>query len=629
MVVSAFERPLDDPVLFRPISMTDALQTLQNVFGFPGFRPGQEEIVRAVLAGDDVLAVMPTGAGKSLCYQLPALVRRGLTVVVSPLIALMRDQVAALRANGIEAGSLNSGNDAAENKRVQDAVRDGTLRLLYASPERLANEPVVDWLRRSGANLLAIDEAHCVSQWGHDFRPEYALLGEVRRALNGVQAIALTATADASTRSDILHRLFPGEPRVFVHGFDRPNLRLAFAAKENTARQLQAFLDGHRGESGIVYCLSRKATEQVAETLARKGFSALAYHAGMTAPERSRNQDTFLQEDGVVIAATVAFGMGIDKPDVRFVAHAGLPKSIEAYYQEIGRAGRDGLPADTLTLYGLEDMRLRRLQIEESAASEEQKRVERQRLNALVSLCEAPRCRRQTLLAYFAEAVEPCGNCDLCNENVGAFDGTVEAQKILSAIARTGEIFGAEHLVNVLVGEATEAVRRHRHDALKTFGIGKDRSKGEWRSLIRQLYAAGLVSVELDGYGSFTLTERGVGVLKGKERIELRADVLGPRTGRRRRERAEAAVAGVPPDDPLFLALKALRTEFAKSEAVPAYVVFTDRTLIEIAGKRPTTQSALRAIHGVGEAKLAHYGEAFLDVVRAHGNPAFSPGGEG
>jgi ATP-dependent DNA helicase RecQ len=474
--------------------------------------------------------------------------------------------------------------------------------------------------------FLAIDEAHCVSQWGHDFRPEYALLGEVRRALNGVQAIALTATADASTRSDILHRLFPGEPRVFVHGFDRPNLRLAFAAKENTARQLQAFLDGHRGESGIVYCLSRKATEQVAETLARKGFSALAYHAGMTAPERSRNQDTFLQEDGVVIAATVAFGMGIDKPDVRFVAHAGLPKSIEAYYQEIGRAGRDGLPADTLTLYGLEDMRLRRLQIEESAASEEQKRVERQRLNALVSLCEAPRCRRQTLLAYFAEAVEPCGNCDLCNENVGAFDGTVEAQKILSAIARTGEIFGAEHLVNVLVGEATEAVRRHRHDALKTFGIGKDRSKGEWRSLIRQLYAAGLVSVELDGYGSFTLTERGVGVLKGKERIELRADVLGPRTGRRRRERAEAAVAGVPPDDPLFLALKALRTEFAKSEAVPAYVVFTDRTLIEIAGKRPTTQSALRAIHGVGEAKLAHYGEAFLDVVRAHGNPAFSPG---
>ncbi|HZW46514.1 MAG TPA: DNA helicase RecQ, partial [Microvirga sp.] len=573
----------------------DPRKILHDVFGFSSFREGQEEIVRAVLSGEDVLAIMPTGAGKSLCYQLPTLAREGLTLVVSPLIALMRDQVAALRHFGIEAGSLNSANDPEENRRVVDSVREGRMRILYASPERLANTGTTEWLGRSGVNLLAIDEAHCVSQWGHDFRPEYAMLGDVRRRLGNVQTIALTATADVATRGDIMHRLFEEEPRLFIHGFDRPNLRLAMQAKEHARRQLFSFLDKHRHESGIVYCSSRDATERLADSLSQAGYRALPYHAGMHQGERAKNQDIFLQEDGVVMVATVAFGMGIDKPDVRFVAHAALPKSIEAYYQEIGRAGRDGAPADTLTLYGLDDMRLRRLQIEQSDAADEQKRVELQRLNALVALCEAPRCRRQTLLAYFGETTEPCGNCDLCIEGVISFDGTIEAQKILSAIVRTGERFGTEHLINILVGDATEAILRFGHDKLKTFGVGKERSKNEWRSLLRQIYAAGLVSLELAEYGRWTLTDKGVAVLKGQERIELRSDVLmKPADRRRRRSRIEAD-AVVPSDDPLLLDLKALRTRLAKEEGVPAYVIFSDRSLIDMAAKRPTT------VHGFGE----------------------------
>ena len=593
----------------------DPYPMLEDIFGFKAFRPGQEDVVRAVLAGEDVLAVMPTGGGKSLCYQLPAIMRGGLTVVVSPLIALMRDQVAQLRRYGVEAGSLNSSNDAAENARVRDGVAQGRLRLLYASPERLGHANTIEWLSRAGTGLLAIDEAHCVSQWGHDFRPEYAMLGEARRRLGGVQTIALTATADVSTRGDILQKLFEREPRTFVQGFDRPNLHLAMAAKENTGRQLRQFLDRHPGDSGIIYCASRNATERLAEKLSGEGFRALPYHAGMTTADRDRNQDVFLQEDGVLMVATVAFGMGIDKPDVRFVAHAALPKSIEAYYQEIGRAGRDGAPAQTLTLYGTDDMRLRRFQIEESEASEDQKRVERQRLNALVSLCEAPRCRRQTLLAYFGETANPCGNCDLCQNGVTSFDGTVEAQKLLSAIARTGERFGSEHLVSVLVGEGTEAVRRFGHDGLKTFGIGKERGKSEWRSLLRQIYAAGLVSQDVESYGRWLITDRGVAVLKGRERIELRSDVLPPTE--RRRRRAEPGRAAVAHDDPLLVALKALRTHLAKEEGVPAYVIFPDRSLIEMAAKRPTTVAALREVHGVGQAKLERYGVAFLTALAA------------
>jgi ATP-dependent DNA helicase RecQ len=596
----------------------DPVKILHDVFGFPSFREGQEEIVRAVLAGEDVLAVMPTGAGKSLCFQLPTLAREGLTLVVSPLIALMRDQVAALRHFGIEAGSLNSANDQDENRRVVDAVRERRMRILYASPERLANTSTTEWLARSGVNLLAIDEAHCVSQWGHDFRPEYAMLGEVRQRLGNVQTIALTATADVATRGDIMHRLFEEEPRLFIHGFDRPNLRLAMQSKENSKRQLFGFLDKHRYESGIVYCSSRNATEKLADSLSQAGYRALPYHAGMAQQDRAKNQDIFLQEDGVVMVATVAFGMGIDKPDVRFVAHAALPKSIEAYYQEIGRAGRDGAPADTLTLYGLDDMRLRRLQIEESDAADEQKRVERQRLNALVALCEAPRCRRQTLLAYFGETTEPCGNCDLCIDGVMSFDGTIEAQKILSAIVRTGERFGTEHLISILTGEATDSIRRFGHDKLKTFGVGNDRSKQEWRSLLRQIYAAGLIGLELAEYGRWTLTDRGVAVLKGQEKIELRSDVLMKPAERRRRRGRMEAESVVPSDDPLLLDLKGLRTKLAKEEGVPAYVIFSDRSLIDMAAKRPVTVRAFGEIHGVGQAKLDRYADAFLDVLKAH-----------
>ncbi|KAB0268314.1 DNA helicase RecQ [Microvirga brassicacearum] len=598
--------------------MTDPLKILHDVFGFSTFRDGQEDIVRSVLAGHDVLAVMPTGAGKSLCYQLPTLVREGLTLVVSPLIALMRDQVAALRHFGVEAGSLNSANDPDENRRVADAVRDGRMRLLYASPERLANSNATEWLARSGVSLLAIDEAHCVSQWGHDFRPEYALLGDVRRRLGGVQTIALTATADVSTRGDIMHRLFETEPRIFIHGFDRPNLRLAMQSKDQSKRQLFAFLDKHRRESGIIYCASRNATEKLADSLCQAGYRAMPYHAGMAQADRAKNQDIFLQEDGVVMVATVAFGMGIDKPDVRFVAHAALPKSIEAYYQEIGRAGRDGEAADTLTLYGLDDMRLRRSQIEDSDASEEQKRVERQRLNALVALCEAPRCRRQTLLAYFGETTEPCGNCDLCIDGVVLFDGTIEAQKLLSAIVRTGERFGTEHIISILMGEETDAILRLGHNGLKTFGVGKDRSKTEWRSLLRQIYALGLIALELSEYGRWTITERGVAVLKGLEPVELRADVLMKPRERKSRRGVMAAESVVPGDDPLLLALKTLRTRLAKEEAVPAYVIFSDRSLVDMAVKRPKSAGAFGEIHGVGQAKLDRYADAFLTVVREH-----------
>ena len=457
-----------------------------------------------------------------------------------------------------------------------------------------------------------------MSQWGHDFRPEYALLGEVRRRLGGVQTIALTATADVATRGDIMHRLFETEPRTFIHGFDRPNLRLAMQSKDQTKRQLFSFLDKHRHESGIIYCASRNATEKLADSLCQAGYRAMPYHAGMAQADRAKNQDIFLQEDGIVMVATVAFGMGIDKPDVRFVAHAALPKSIEAYYQEIGRAGRDGAPADTLTLYGLDDMRLRRSQIEDGDAPEEQKRVERQRLNALVALCEAPRCRRQTLLAYFGETTEPCGNCDLCIDGVVLFDGTIEAQKLLSAIVRTGERFGTEHIISILMGDENDAILRLGHNGLKTFGVGKDRSKTEWRSLLRQIYALGLIALELSEYGRWTITDRGVAVLKGQERVELRADVLLKPRERKSRRGVMAAESVVPGDDPLLLALKTLRTRLAKEESVPAYVIFSDRSLIDMAVKRPISVSAFGEIHGVGQAKLDRYADAFIPVIREH-----------
>jgi len=608
-----------------PPDLDSARALLRSVFGFDSFRPGQEEVVRAVLAGEDVLAVMPTGSGKSLCYQLPALVRPGLAVVVSPLIALMRDQVKALTAAGVAAGSLNSSNDPAENSRVLSLLRQGSLRLLYVAPERLTRDDTVQMLDEAGVSLMAIDEAHCVSQWGHDFRPEYLLLGGIARQLGNVQVMALTATADAPTRDDIVGKLFasslhPGHapPRVFVRSFDRPNLRLSMRPKDRSSRQVLDFVKAHPGDSGIIYCASRRKVEELAETLKANGIRALPYHAGLDKGVRDANQDAFQLQDAVVMTATVAFGMGIDKPDVRFVCHADLPSNVEAYYQEIGRAGRDGLPADTLTLYGFDDMRLRRLQIEEGETGEERKRIDRQRLNALLALCEAPRCRRQTLLSYFGEASEPCGNCDLCVEGVERFDGTIEAQKAMSAIVRTGERFGMEHLIAVLTGEKTENVLKFNHDRLPTFGVGADRKAGEWRSLFRQLSAVGLIEQNLLEHGRWSVTEEGWRVLKGGARIELRKD-LGGGGGGGKRAKARATTAAVvgEADAGLLAALKALRMKLAQAQGVPAYVVFSDRALVDMATHRPTTLQTFREMHGVGETKLERYGAQFLELIKA------------
>ena len=613
--------PLIDTTPHRP-SLEDARAVMARVFGFEAFRPGQDEVIGAVLEGRDVLAVMPTGAGKSLTYQLPAVVDGALTVVVSPLIALMRDQVAQLRAYGIEAGALNSANTPEETERVQDALRAGAMRLLYVAPERLMMGATIEMLGRAGMRRLAVDEAHCVSQWGHDFRPEYLQLAEVRHRLadrlpGGLQTLALTATADAATRDEIAGRLFDAPPRTFVHGFDRPNIRLAMEAKGSGGRrQLMRFIEGHKGASGIVYCMSRKRTEELADQLRGAGYDAVAYHAGLDPERRAAAQDRFLQEDGVVVCATVAFGMGIDKPDVRFVAHADLPKTIEAYYQEIGRAGRDGLPAEAFTLYGLSDIKVRRMQIDEGDAPDAQKRVERQRLNALMALAEAPHCRRQTLLAYFGETSEPCGNCDLCLSGVEAVDGTVEAQKALSAILRTGERFGLEHLVSVLVGDETDQVRRFGHDKLKTFGCGADRTANMWRSIFRQMYAAGLVQMDIVNHGRWLATDAGVAVMKGEKPFSMRAEVLRE-TSRRRRRPAMSEPEREDVDGELLRALKARRTELARTNKVPSYVIFPDRTLIQIAAARPETIEDMAGIHGVGERKLEKYGEAFLEVVRA------------
>ena len=599
-------------------SLSTAHDLLHSVFGFGGFRPGQEEIVQAVLDGENVLAVMPTGSGKSLCYQLPALVRPGLTLVVSPLIALMRDQVRALGAAGVAAGSLNSSNDPAENARVLSLLRRRELRLLYLAPERLARPDTVEMLCESDVRLMAIDEAHCVSQWGHDFRPEYLTLGSLARQIGGaLQTMALTATADAPTRGDIVDRLFDAPPRTFVRSFDRPNLRLAFKPKEHSSRQVLSFAREHAGDSGIVYCASRRKVEELAQALNAAGCKALPYHAGLDKRVRDANQDAFQQEDGVVMTATVAFGMGIDKPDVRFVCHADLPANVEAYYQEIGRAGRDGLAADTLTLYGLSDMQLRRVQIEQSDSSDARKRVERQRLNALLALAEAPRCRRQTLLAYFGEPSEPCGNCDLCQEGVERFDGTIEAQKAMSAILRTGERFGMEHIVAILVGELTENVKKYNHDRLPTFGVGKDRRNVEWRSIFRQISALGLITQDMMEHGRWLVSDEGWRVLKGHQRIGLRKDLAASSKGSRREKRtAAASVVPGNADTTLLAALKALRARLAQDQKVPAYVVFSDRTLIELATHRPGSARAMREIHGVGDSKLERYGAAFLEVIR-------------
>jgi ATP-dependent DNA helicase RecQ len=596
--------------------MRQAAATLKTVFGYDTFRPGQSEIIAAVLAGRDVLAVMPTGSGKSLCYQLPAIVDGGLTVVVSPLIALMRDQVGQMASLGVEAATLNSHNDPRETDWAWDRIDSGDLRLLFVSPERLAVDGFAARLKRAGARRLVIDEAHCVSQWGHDFRPEYRTLINARIALGRLPTLALTATADDATRADIAAQLFDKPPLSFLHSFDRPNIDLRFAAKDRPREQIAEFIAERKGQSGIVYTASRAKAEQLAASFAKQGHRALPYHAGLEQHVRSENQDAFLTEDGIVMVATVAFGMGINKPDVRYVVHADMPGGVEAYYQEIGRAGRDGLPAETLTLYGAEDMALRRRQIGEKEISPEQRRIEMKRLSAMIDLCESALCRRQALLSYFGEKSERCGHCDLCREGASNYDATVEAQKVLSAVVRTGERFGAAHLADVLVGEATDNIRRHGHDALKTFGVGKDKSKRAWQTVVRQLYAAGALAEASSEHGGFRLTETGIAILKGSEAVSLRVVADAPRRKARREKGAAVAELDVG-GNALFEHLRALRLEIARKEGMAAYMVFADRTLIDMARLKPRNTSEMKLVHGVGEAKLARFGSQFLKAVAA------------
>jgi len=582
---------------------------LRDVFGFDTFRPGQEEIIHTVATGCNTLAIMPTGGGKSLCFQIPALMRNGVTLVISPLIALMRDQVRALRAAGVVAGALTSGNTEDETAEVWKALEEGRLKLLYIAPERLTAASAIGMLRRIGVTLIAVDEAHCVSQWGHDFRPDYLRIGDLRRALN-VPLAAFTATADAETQAEIIQKLFDGQPpEVFLHGFDRPNIHLAFQPKDQPRRQIIDFATARKGQSGIVYCGTRAKTETLAQALREVGLNACAYHGGME-PQARRNVETrFNTEDALIVVATVAFGMGVDKPDIRWVAHADLPTSIESYYQEIGRAGRDGAPAETLTLFGPDDIRLRRAQIDEGLAPPERRMADHGRLNALLGLAEALTCRRVTLLGYFGENTTPCGNCDLCDTPLETFDGTDVVRKALSAILRTGESFGAGHLIDILTGHATEKVRQRRHDSLPTFGVGADLDKPEWQGIFRQMMGRDLIRPDPDRHGALVMTEAARPVLRGEEVIQLRRDCAGPKP----RPAVRALVSDE--DAPLLSALKARRRALAEEAGVPAYIVFTDRTLIEMAETRPATLDQMARISGVGATKLARYGATFLEMI--------------
>ncbi len=593
--------------------MTTPAKILRDVFGYTAFRPGQEEIVDLILAGEGVLAVMPTGSGKSLCYQIPALLLERPTIIVSPLKALMDDQVAGLRADGVEAAAIHSGMGRDAQVAEWRKVTAGKARLLYLSPERLMTDNMLAAIRRLDPALFVIDEAHCISKWGPSFRPEYEQLSRLKELFPEVRIAAFTATADKATRADIVAKLFRGKSRTIVHGFDRPNLRLSVAQKTHWSRQLLRFLADKKGQSGIVYCLSRKFTEEAAAFLQEEGWNAIPYHAGQESDVRKRSQDRFMSENEAVMVATIAFGMGIDKPDIRYVCHLNLPASMEAYYQEIGRAGRDGAPAETLLLYGFDDLRMRRMFIEEDGEDEEHKRREHRRLDALIAYCESAECRRIALLGYFDEATGPCGNCDNCLNPPMLVDATRQAQMLLSAIHRTGQAFGAGHIIDVLLGAETDKVRQRGHDRLPTYGVGKSFPKQYWQSLIRQAVAGGQIAINIAKYGGLQITERGRAILKGEAPFALREPGSKSMPASRRAARAAEKSAG---DPELLAKLKELRLTLARAQRVPAYVIFPDATLIEMARIRPASLEQMAEISGVGPRKLEQFGAAFLQVTR-------------
>ena len=594
-----------------------ARQVLREVFGYGAFRPGQEAVIAAILGGESVLTVMPTGSGKSLCFQIPALVREGLTLVISPLVALMEDQVAALKLDGVAAETINSSRDRETNVAAWRRVAAGAVRLLYISPERLMTERMLAALRRLPLAQIAIDEAHCISRWGPSFRPEYEALARLPALFPGVPLAAFTATADAATRQDIAGKLLNGSGRTFVTGFDRPNITLAVEQRRDWQKQLVDFVTARPGESGIVYCLSRKKTEAAAALLAGKGIRALPYHAGLDSATRATNQNLFMTEPGVVMAATIAFGMGIDKPDVRWVFHANLPANMEAYYQELGRAGRDGRPAEAFMLYGLDDIRQRRLFIEEDAGDSDHKRREHKRLDALIAYCETPQCRRQVLLAYFSEDSGPCGNCDVCLDPPATEDGFEHARHALDAVVQTGQRFGAAHIVDLLRGGETEKIRSLGHDRLAAHGRGRGESRETWQSILRQLVAAGFLNLDITGHGGLSLTEAGAALLQGQGGFRFRRDTAR-KAGRRARKAAETAeLSGE--DERLLAALKTLRLELAKQRGVPAYVVFGDRSLIDMARRRPASRDDFAEVFGVGEAKVRDFAGPFLEAIATFG----------
>jgi ATP-dependent DNA helicase RecQ len=618
-------KPVGDEVKGLPgshrrakIQLMDAtpLDLLRKTFGYREFRGRQAEIIEHVSAGGDALVLMPTGGGKSLCYQIPALLRAGTGIVVSPLIALMQDQVEALRQNGVRAAFLNSTLALEEARKIERELVSGELDLLYMAPERLVKARALDLLGRARIALFAIDEAHCVSQWGHDFRPEYTQLDVLADRFPGIPRIALTATADEPTRNDIRERLALRQARPFISGFDRPNIRYRIGQYRDAKGELHRFVQReHSGEAGIVYCLSRRKVESVVAWLSGKGWKALPYHAGLPAETRARHQQRFLREDGIVIVATIAFGMGIDKPDVRFVAHLDLPKSLEAYYQETGRAGRDGLPADAWMAYGLQGVLTLRQMMEQSGADERHKAIERRKLEAMLGLCEITSCRREALLRYFGDALPaPCGNCDNCLEPPQTWDGTLAAQQALSAVYRTGQRFGVNYLISLLRGKDDERMRRFGHDRLKVFGLGRDLEEVQWRSVFRQLVARGLLSVDMEGHGSLLLAEAARPVLRGEQQLRLRRD-RAPET-RRKRKSERAGTLG-PEDLELWEALRAKRRELAEEQGVPPYVVFHDAVLMQMVEIRPRELVQLASLDGVGERKLARYGRDFLEVLNS------------